>query len=77
MGLASSKTLAKEYMPVRLVFRVYEPIKKLFINVSFLLQSSNILMIASMTLAAAAEHTNLHRRIAILCLRCMGFDARL
>ncbi|KAL5103174.1 Solute carrier family 13 member 2 [Taenia crassiceps] len=41
------------------------------------LPTSNFLFITSMFLAAAAEHCNLHRRIVIFCLKCMGSDPRL
>ncbi|VDD74667.1 unnamed protein product [Mesocestoides corti] len=54
MGLQTSGTLSKEYLP-----------------------TSNFLFIVSMFLAGAAEHCNLHRRIVILCLKCMGGDPRL
>ncbi|EUB55250.1 Solute carrier family 13 member [Echinococcus granulosus] len=54
MGLQTSGTLSREYLP-----------------------TSNFLFIASMFLAGAAEHCNLHRRVVIFCLRCMGGDPRL
>ncbi|KAL5960606.1 Solute carrier family 13 member 3 [Taenia solium] len=54
MGLQTSGTLSREYLP-----------------------TSNFLFIASMFLAGAAEHCNLHRRVVIFCLKCMGGDPRL
>ncbi|VDO01573.1 unnamed protein product [Rodentolepis nana] len=54
MGLQTSGTLSREYLPM-----------------------SNFLFISSMFLAGAAEHSNLHRRIVMLCLKCMGGDPRL
>nr|CDS26867.2 solute carrier family 13 [Hymenolepis microstoma] len=54
MGLQTSGTLSREYLPM-----------------------SNFLFISSMFLAGAAEHSNLHRRIVMFCLKCMGGDPRL
>ncbi|KAL7056415.1 hypothetical protein AAHC03_020788 [Spirometra sp. Aus1] len=41
------------------------------------MSSSTLLFLGGMILATAAENTNLHRRIAVAFMRCMGHDARL